>query len=72
MSEEILGSGRVIITRNDLQVRIKKPFDLNLPTGPSWQPNRQSSQLIINFYSKRLEYNLGCRYRIVRCDVWSC
>lgn len=30
MSEEVADSVRVIITRNDLQVRIKKPFDLNL------------------------------------------
>lgn len=33
MSEEIADSARVIITRNDLQVRIKKPLDLNLDTA---------------------------------------
>ena len=33
----------VIITRNDLQVRIKKPFELNLPTGPSGRPNPEKT-----------------------------
>lgn len=29
MSRESTDAARVIITRNDLQARIKKPFDLN-------------------------------------------
>lgn len=42
MREEIADSGRVIITRNDLQVRIKKPFDLNLDIGRNEQPTLKS------------------------------
>lgn len=44
MSREPSDAGRVIITRNDLQARIKKPFDLNLAYT--------QSSLAILFHSK--------------------
>ena len=49
MSEEVPDSLRVIITRNDLQVRIKKPFDLNLGIAQNRLPATVDYNTKINF-----------------------
>lgn len=57
MSKEIPDSGRVIITRNDLQVRIKKPFNLNLNTEPVDQPTHMDATNM-DFILHMTEFNL--------------
>lgn len=46
MSEEIADCVRVIITRNDLQVRIKKPFDLKPGGGRSGRPDLTNDETL--------------------------
>lgn len=70
MSEEIADSVRVIITRNDLQVRIKKPFDLKpgqWAKCPTWSLEDQDD---LNLTPSWIKSRFVWEVEIVRCYVW--